>query len=128
MNQTLSLPFYMSLINNRDGVHFDSQSSPHVRLNIMRHKSSVPNRATLIHCKTKSGFLFTVFTFGKPLKGTFMSRDRPFRSMLLVALALPFGRPLMRCFTKTIFLIIIYHESPHTGIFYFTLIFSYVQL
>lgn len=64
----------MSLINNRDGVHFDSQFSSHVRLNIMRHKSSAPNRATLIRCKTTLGFLLTVLTFGKPLKGTFMSR------------------------------------------------------
>lgn len=57
------------------------------------------------------------------LKGTFMSRDRPYRVDALVALALPFGRPLMRCFTKTIFFIIIYHESPTWGFFILPLFF-----
>lgn len=64
-----------------------------------------------------SHLLFVYTIVGKPLKGTFMPRDRPYRVDALVALALPFGRPLMRCFTKTIFLIIIYHESPTRGFF-----------
>ena len=108
----------MSLITNRDGVHFDSQFSPHVRLNFMRHKSSAPNRATLIRYKTTLGFFAHRSHFRQAAEGHIHVQGLAIANELVVQQA-------VRCFTKTILLIIIYHEIPHARGFF---IFPHAQL